>query len=142
MNYVKWFRIAVAFQLLTTFIHTLSLFMKPPPDNKAEEQLFELMSNYKFDFGGGFYRSMSELTFALSACFSLVCLFGCLMNWYLMKQDLSPVVMKGILNINLVVFGVCFGLMATFTFLVPIVLTGLIFIFLVLARLSIRRSAL
>ena len=36
--------------------------------------------------------------------------------------------MNGVMGINVVIFGICFGLMAAFTFLPPVVFTGLIFI--------------
>ena len=49
--------------------------------------------------------------------------------------------MKGIVWINLVVFGICFVMMLVFTFLPPIVLTGLITLFLMLAVITISRTA-
>lgn len=140
MAYVKWLRTAAVFQFITAFVHTLALLLQPPPGNETEKQLFNLMTDYKFNFGAGFHRSMSELTFALSACFSLVCLLGGLMNWYLLKKNLQIDVMNGVITINLVVFTICFGLMATFTFLPPIILSGFIFLFLVIAKIAITKT--
>jgi membrane associated rhomboid family serine protease len=130
----------LVFQFITAVIHAMTLFMKPPPTNDTEKQLFALMDTYKFDFGAGFHRTMGELTLALSACFCLVCLLGGLLNWYLLRKKVEPEIMKGVITINLIVFGICFGLMATFTFLPPVVLTSLIFLFLILSRLAIYRS--
>ena len=47
--------------------------------------------------------------------------------------------MKGILAINVAIFGVCFLVMAVFTFLPPIVCTGLIFINLLAAYIVVPK---
>lgn len=138
-NYITWLKTAAIFQLITAIIHAISLFVTPQPTNETEKQLFALMDTYKFDFGVGFHRTMSELTFALSACFCLVCLLGGWLNLYLLRKKVEPVIMNGVININLIVFGVCFGLMAIFTFLPPLIFTGLIFLFLILSRLTIQK---
>jgi hypothetical protein len=49
--------------------------------------------------------------------------------------------MRGVVAIDLLVFGICFIVMAVFTFLPPIVLTGLIAMFLGLAFLAVLRSS-
>ena len=51
-----------------------------------------------------------------------------------------PELMKGIILINVLVFGACFAVMAIFTFLPPIILTGLIFVSLVLSYLFVHSS--
>ena len=139
-NYRSWFWLAVVFQLITGAIHSISLFVTPVPGNETERQLFELVSNYRFELGSGFTPTMGELTTALSSCFTLLCVFAGLANGYLLKKRADDVT-RGILLINVVIFGVCFILMAAFTFPTPIVLTGLIFICLVLAYFF-RRSEL
>ncbi len=140
-KYTTWLKTALVFQFITAVIHATTLFLKPPPNNETEKQLFALMDTYKFDFGAGFHRTMGELTLALSACFCLVCLLGGLLNWYLLRKKVEPEIMKGVININLIVFGICFGLMATFTFLPPVILSGLIFLFLILSRLTISKNS-
>lgn len=139
-KYPFWLKTAAVFQLLTAFIHSLSLFFRPPPNNETERQIFDLMQNYKFDFGGGFHRSMSDLTTGLSICFCLACLLGGLMNQYLLRKRIGDDVMQGVININLIVFGMCFAGMLIFTFLPPIILSGLVFVFLVLARIGISNQ--
>jgi hypothetical protein len=49
--------------------------------------------------------------------------------------------MKGFVGINLLVFGICFVMMLVFTFLPPVVMTGLIVVFLILGFLTIQSSA-
>ncbi len=136
-KYTFWLKTAAVFQLITAFSHLLSFFFRPPPNNDTERQLFDLMETYKFDFGGGFHRSMGDLTTGLSICFCLVCLLGGLMNLYLLRKKVGSDVMHGVININLLVFGMCFAGMLIFTFLPPIILTGLILLFLILARITI-----
>jgi len=83
--------------------------------------------------GGGFSPTMANLFTALSSCFSLLCAFAGLVNGYVLKKRVGSELLGGIMLINLVVFGVCFAIMAVFTFLPPIVMTGLIFVLIALA---------
>jgi hypothetical protein len=139
-KYTTWLKTAAIFQLITSIIHVTSLFVTLPPNNETEKQLFALMDSYKFDLGTGFHRTMGELTLVFSACFCLVCLLGGLVNWYLLRKKVTPEIMKGVITINLIVFGILFGLTVTFTFLLPIVQIGLIILFLILSRFTIRKS--
>ena len=54
---------------------------------------------------------------------------------------MEPEIMKGVIIINLIVFGILFVLAATFAFLPPIILIGLIVLFLILASLTIRKNS-
>ncbi len=136
-NYSTWLKVAAIFQFIFAIIHTVTLFITPPPNNETEKQLFTLMDTYQFDFGAGFHRTMNELTFVFSACLSLLMIFGGLINWYLLSKKTDIKIMKGIITINLIVFGICFGVVATYAFLFPIILSGLIFIFLILSRITL-----
>ncbi|TMI97875.1 MAG: hypothetical protein E6H08_01305 [Bacteroidetes bacterium] len=139
-QYTTWLKTAAIMQLITALIHATTLFVTLPTNNETEKQLLTLMDTYKFDLGAGFHRTMGELLLALSACLCLVCLLGSLLNWYLLRKKVEPEIMKGVININLVVFGILFGLTTTFAFLLPIILSGLIFLFLIFSRLSINRT--
>jgi len=139
-KYSRWLTTAAILQFIAAVIHAIALFVALPPNNETEKQLFTLMDTYKFDFGAGFHRTMGELIFALSACFCLVCLLGSLLNWYLLRKKVEPETMKGVININLLVFGILFGLTITYAFLMPIILSGLIFIFLIFSRLTMARA--
>lgn len=132
---------AVVFMFLTGAVHSISLFVRPVPGNEVERQLVELMATYKNDLGAGFHPTMSNLFTALSSCFSLLCLLGGLTNAYLLKKKIGAGVLKGIVWVNLLVFGICFVMMLVFTFLPPIVLTGLIVLFLMLALITFPRAA-
>ena len=140
-RYTFWLWIAVVFMLLTAAVHSISLFVNPEPQNEVERQLMNLMRTYKNDFGGGFHPSTANLVTALSSCFSLLCLLGGLTNAYLLKKKVGAGILKGFVGINLLVFSICFVMMLVFTFLPPIVLTGLIVLFLLLALLTMRGSA-
>ena len=139
-RYRFWLWLAVAFLLLTALIHSMTLFLQPAPQNETQRQLFDLMASYKQDFGAGFKRSTKELVTALSACFSLVCLLGGLTLAFLLRKQAEVGIMKGVVGIHVLVFGICFAVMAVFTFLPPIVLTGLIFLSLLLAYFLIPRQ--
>lgn len=126
-RYTFWLWAAVVFQLLTAAIHAVSLFVSVEPANETERQLDTLVTTYHINAGGGFHPTYQNLFIALSSCFSFVCLLGGLTNAYLLKKGARPDLMKGIIGINTLIFGAVFAVMAVFTFLPPIVCTGLIF---------------
>jgi len=136
-RYTLWLWIAIVFMLLNATIHSITLFISPAPQNETERQLVQLMTTYRNDFGAGFHPTTQNLFTALSSCFSLLCLLGALMIIYLLKKRVGAEVMRGVVLINLLVFGICFVVMAVFTFLPPIILTGLIALFLALAFVSL-----
>ena len=121
-----WLWVAVVLQLATGVIHVLSLFMKPVPKNDTERTLIELMSNYRIDLGAGYLRSMDQIFTAVSSCYSLLCLLGGLTLAFLLRRKAPTDILRGITGINLIIFGIAFCIMAAFTFLPPIILTGLI----------------
>ena len=139
-KYSGWLTTAAILQFIAAIIHAITLFITLPPNNETEKQLFTLMDTYKLDFGAGFHRTMGELLFALSACFCLVCLLGSLLNWYLLRKKVAPEIMKGVITINLLVFGILLGLTIAYAFLMPVILSGLIFIFLIFSRLAVTRA--
>ncbi len=114
-------------QALTGIFHTIGLFADTAPKNETEKQLKSLMDNYHMPDGMGFSPTVCSLFFALSACFSLLCFMGAMLNFYLMRKKVSPVLIKGIYGLQAIIFGVCFTLMLFYTFLPPVVCTGLIF---------------
>ena len=139
-SYRFWLWFAVVVLLLNALIHSITLFVEPAPANETERQLVSLLVNYKSDFGAGFHRSMKEIFIALSACFSMLCLLGGLTLLYLLRKQAEVRIMKGVVCIHVVVFGICFAVMAVFTFLPPIILTGLIFLSLLAACILVSRQ--
>jgi len=136
-----WLKTAAIFQFINVIIHITSFFIAPAPSNETEKQLFTLMDTYQFDLGAGFHRTMSELTLVFSACLILLCLLGGLLNWYLLRKKIEPGIMKGVITINLIVFGILSGLTIIFTFLLPIISIGLIVLFLILSLLTINKNS-
>ena len=70
----KWgrrlFTIGAVVLLLLALVHSLSLFEKLGPANDTERQLFDLMSNYKFNVMGSM-RSMDNFLRGFSISFML-----------------------------------------------------------------------
>lgn len=127
-RYTFWLTAALLFQFATGFIHAISLFITPLPENETERQLQELITTYSKDMGGGFRPTFKNLFTALSACYSLLCFLGGLTNGWLLLKHAEPSLMRGIIGINVAVFGIAFLMMIFFTFLPPIVLSGLVFV--------------
>jgi hypothetical protein len=139
-RFTFWLWLAVVFQLLTALAHSLSFFVTQIPTNDTERQLLELMGTYRLDMGAGFHRTTHQLFTALSACFPLLYLLGGLNNIYCMKKRIDAGVLRGLLAIQLIVFGIGFGVMVVFAFLPPIMLTGLVFVCLAAAFFLIPRT--
>jgi hypothetical protein len=110
--------------------------MKPEPANETEKQLFDLVNSYKPDAGMGFNPSFANLFTGLSLCFTLICLFGATLNWYLNRKKIAADLWKGILLIQMIIFGAVFAAMLAFTFAPPVICTLLIFIFICGAYLN------
>lgn len=134
-----WIWGTIVLQLLTAAFHSISFFVKPEPANEIERQLFELVNSYKPDVGMGFNPSFASLFTGLSICFTLLCLFGALLNWYFQNKKLAADLWKGFLFIQIIIFGALFIAMLVFTFFPPVICTGLIFVFIFAAYLSVRK---
>ena len=140
-KYTTWLKAAAIFQFINVIIHITSFFITPAPNNETEKQLFTLMDTYKFDLGTGFHRTISDMILVFSACLCLVCLLGGLLNWYLIRKRIEPEIMKGVIIINLIVFGILSVLTIAFTFLMPIISIGLIVLFLILSLFTVSKSS-
>lgn len=138
-RYTFWLTAAVLFQFLTGVIHALSFFARPELKNDTERQLHELITTYRTDMGAGFNPTLFDLFTALSSCYSLLCLLGGLTIGYLLLKHAEPNLMRGIIAINLAIFGVCFIVMFFLTFLPPVLMTGLIVVNLLAAFLLVPK---
>jgi hypothetical protein len=137
-KYTFWVKTGIAFQMITTIFHSLSLVNEAQPANETETQLLGLMKSYKFDLGLGFFKSMNDLMTSFSISFSLLLLFSICINWFLLKKNVEINIWKGIILINLIIFSLCFLTMTVFTFLPPIICTGLIVISFLIALILIK----
>jgi hypothetical protein len=135
-----WIWTTVILQWITAVFHSASFFMNPEPRNETEKLLFELTTSYTPDAGMGFHPSFADLFTGLSLCFTLLCVFGALLNWYFMKKNLAVYLWKGFLMIQLIIFGALFIAMLFFTFFPPVVCTGLIFIFILGSYFSLKNK--
>ena len=138
MRKQTWLWTAAILQLLTAAVHSLSFFAKEVPDNDTEKQLHELITTYKKDLGFGFAPTFHDFFLALSASFALLYLFGGLLSIYFIRKKISIDLLKGFLNISIIVYAINFITTACFTFIFPIVFTGLVFIALLPARFTLK----
>lgn len=140
-RYTFWLSAAVIFQVLTGLLHAVGLFIKPDPSDETERQMLTLMTTFKMETGVGFQSTFMNLFIAVSSCFTFLCLFAAATNGYLLLKHTEPNVMKGILAINVVIFGLVLAVMAYFTFLPPIVCSALIFINVLAAYIVVPKTA-
>ncbi len=125
-----WIWATIIAQLITAFFHSLSFISSAKPRNEKEKELVEITTNYKIDMGGGIRRSFYNLFVGVSSCFTLIYILGAVLNWYFLKAGISGEVWNGFILIQLLVFGIVFLLQVRFTFWPPIIVTGLVFLFL------------
>ena len=140
-NQKKWVIAAIVFQLLTAAIHSISYFVKPTAANETEKQFLDLFNNYRTDMGAGFSPSTAELFMSFSISFTLIFVFGGLINIALIKTRASQNVLKAIFGIETIIYGGVFVATAALTFLPPIICTALIFSSCLGAYFSIRKNA-
>jgi hypothetical protein len=139
-NKPAWLLIAAIIQYLTAAVHTVGQFLSAAPANDTEAQLDKLMSTYKLELGNGFHPTMDNLFLAMSVSFTLLCVFGGVLDNYLWKRNPETSVLKGIVLIQTIIFGLLFIFMLILTFLIPITFTGLIFLSLLIALLRITKN--
>ena len=131
---------AAILQILTGCVHSISFFVSPQPKNDTEKQLYELLNTYMFDFGNGFHRTMGDLVNNMSACFTLIYFFGGILNLYLLRKNVAPDVLRGVMNIHVLIFGIVFAVTVMLAFLPPILFTGAVFVSLLAARLFYKTT--
>jgi hypothetical protein len=139
-RYTFWLTAAVLFQFLNAILHSLSFIVQPDLKNDTERQIHELITTYREELPIGFHRTFMDLFTALSACFPLLCLLGGLTLGYLLLNHTEPELMRPMILINLIIFSAAFVIMVVFTFLPPIVMTGLIVINLLAAYILVPRT--
>ena len=139
-RYTFWFTAAVLFQFLNGIIHTISLFIEPSGDNEVENQMISLITTYKMDLGAGFHPTFFNLFTALSSCLSFLFFYSALTNGYLLIKHTEPSVMKGIIAINIAIFGTLLVVVAYFTFLFPVICVGLVLINMIAAYIVMPRG--
>ncbi|HLG38476.1 MAG TPA: hypothetical protein VI461_02370 [Chitinophagaceae bacterium] len=129
-NFSLWIWATIIAQILTAALHSLSFIAPAKPRNDMERQLVEITTKYKLDMGAGFKRTFYNLFIGVSSCFTLIFILGAALNWYFLNAGIVGAVWKGFLLIQLVTYGIVFILQIKFTFLAPIIVTGLVFLFL------------
>jgi hypothetical protein len=138
-NYRTWIIAAIIFQILTGLMHSISFIIPMQATDESEKMLVELFTTQQLDLGSGFHRTLYDIFKSVSVSVTLLFVFGGLLNWYLLRKKASTQLINGILTLQVFIFGVCFVVMLKFAFLVPIVLTGMSFLTLVLARIAMPR---
>lgn len=119
MNYKPFFKFGSWALVATGLIHSLSFLNKPEPANDSERQLFDLLSNYRFDLGMGVLRSMEELLNFFSLNLTLFCLFAGITNLILFKHFDDEALAKKIVTFNAVFWTVYLVPLYLLTFLPP-----------------------
>lgn len=127
-NFSFWIWFTIIMQVLTAVFHSLSFISKAKPRNEKETQLVDMITNYKMDMGAGIKRSFYNLFVGVSTSFTLIYIFGALINWYFLKEGPTLATWHGFMLIQMIIYGLIFVLQLRFTFLPPIIVTGLVFI--------------
>ena len=133
-----WIRAAIVFQLLTTAMHSVSFFITPIATNEEESQMLKLITTYKMDMGNGIFRTYSEIVISLSINLTLLCLFSALLNIFLVRSAAQPKLFRGILLLQVIIFGILLIFFLRYAFLPPILCVALVLLGCVGSYFSIR----
>ncbi|MGE5107688.1 MAG: LIC_13387 family protein, partial [Sphingobacteriales bacterium] len=115
--------------------------ISPSPKNNTEKQMLDLIMNYKMDLGAGFERSWYQIYTSISICFTFLFLSFATVNWFFKKMNIGAGLWRGLLLIETILFGLVLLVTVTFTFLPPIICTGLIFLFALGSYLSAKTKS-
>lgn len=135
-TFFKW---AIGFQFLTAILHSVSFISSPRAQSPTEQQMFDLMQ-IPMKMGAGFTPSMYNIFNAMSTSLSILYLFAGMINIYLLRRKIDQTTLKGVLGINVVIFGTSFFIMLFRTFLPPVILTGIVFVLLLLAFVFYKKD--
>lgn len=135
-----WIKVTSILMFITGGVHSISLFFQIVPQNEIEKQMLDLFYSHKMESGAGFSPTLGDIFLALSSCFTLLYLMAGVLNFYLIQQKIEGALWRGILIIQLIFFGIAFIMMAFFTFLPPVILTGVTFSLLVISYFKISRT--
>ncbi|HKV61254.1 MAG TPA: hypothetical protein VJO16_05030 [Candidatus Acidoferrum sp.] len=102
--------------LLMGAVHSLSFIKQPTPQNETERQLFDLMSNYKFNVAGAM-RSMDNFMTGFSICFMLAALGLGLLDLSLVKERAA--LLRRISLVNILWLAVMVVIALRYFFIVP-----------------------
>jgi hypothetical protein len=140
MRHTLWLIMSIVFLLLTGGIHSLSLIGGPQPTNDTEKQMIDLMTTYHMSLDPYFSPTMMDFFTDLSSCFTWLYLFGGILLIYLLRKKVANDILKGVTGIYVIFFGISFAMALAFTFIYPIVLTALCFLFLAMSYFLIPKT--
>ena len=129
----KWgrrlFKAGAVALLILGLVHSLSLIRERVPGNDTEKQLFDLMSNYKFNLLGSM-RTMAELLRGFSVSFMVAALGFGVFDFALARERAGLLKRAALVNIVWLAVMVCVAL--RYFFIVPttfLAVTLVIFVF-------------
>lgn len=137
----KWgrrlFSAGAVLLLLMGLAHSLSLFERPVPANETERQLFDLMSNYRFNVMGSM-RTSDNFLRGFSISFMLAALgFGAL-DLALARERAG--VLKRVAAINAIWLAVMLVVSLRYFFAVPTAFFAVALLIFAAAWLNLRRA--
>jgi hypothetical protein len=127
-SHIFWLKAAAVLQLLTAGAHSLSFIAPMGPENDEEKQLLDLMNGHQLNGGMGFHPTMHDLFTALSAALPALYVFAALITLHLLHKKIDIAALRGVVRINVLVFGAYFLILSALTFPPPIICTGLVFL--------------
>ncbi len=102
---------------------------KRPQDTDEKRALFELMDNYRFDWGSGIMRSMTEVQEAFSLYMSILLVGLAVMNLIIIRHSKTERMIMHAITLNFIVMTFMAGISFWKAFLIPMIIYGSCFIF-------------
>jgi hypothetical protein len=123
---------------LLGFVHSLSLFEKPVPANATEQQLLDLMSNYRFNVMGSM-RSMDNFLRGFSISFMISALGLGVLDLVLYRE--RGAMLKRVALVNTIWMAVMTAVSLRFFFIAPTLALAAALVIFAAAWLTLLRSS-
>lgn len=102
---------------------------KPKLDTKQQEQLYELMHNYRFDWGSGIMRSMGDIQEAFSLYMPVLLAGMAIQNLIILRHSESERLVMHSITLNFIVMTFMAGISFASAYLIPMIIYGSCFVF-------------
>ena len=124
------FNITSVLYIVMAVVHIVFHFAKKPAlDTVQKQTLFDLMNNYRFDWGSGVMRSMTEVQEAFALYVSILLLGMAILNLIIIRHSKSERLMMHTITLNFIVMVFMAGISIWKAFLIPMIIYGSCFVF-------------
>lgn len=128
-------------QLISVAVHFFGMSRKHEPAGGQEKMLYDLMHNYRFDFGAGFVRTMSDFLTGFGLVYGVFVLFLGLINVFAIRQVGDSRFLRSLCWLNVMCMAAVTAIAFKFFFLPPLLFAFVPFLAFLGAALTAPQQA-